>query len=112
LLRLRFTPYFQRTIKFLEQAKAVQGSKVWERDFPYLAAAYLLGNGDRDGFQSTLQEMLAEMRLNNSYLHHGPPIATALQNLSNVRQYVDAQAKDYIDKQIVPAAIKIKQNVG
>jgi hypothetical protein len=100
------------TIKFLEQAKTVQGSKVWERDFPYLAAAYLLGNGDRDKFQATLQDMLAEMRLNNSFLHHGPPIAMALQNLSNIRPYLDKEAQAYIDKQIVPEAIRIKQNVG
>jgi hypothetical protein len=83
----------------------------WERDFPYLAGAYLLGTGDRDQFQATLQDMLAEMRLNNSYLRHGPPIAMALQNLSNVRQYLDKPAQEYIDKQVVPEAIRIKQNV-
>jgi hypothetical protein len=99
------------TIKFLEQARTVQSSKAWERDFPYLAAAYLLGNGDRDRFQSELQSMLAEMRLNNSFLHHSAPIGMTLQNLSNVRQYVDKSAQEYIDNQIVPEAIKIKQNV-
>jgi len=99
------------TIRFLEQARTVQSSKVWERDYPYLAAAYLLANGDRARFESTLQEMLAEMRLNNSYLHFAAPIGMALRNLSDVRQYLDKPAQDYIDNQIVPAAIKIKNNV-
>jgi len=55
--------------------------------------------------------MLAEMRLNNSYLHHAAPIGMALQNLTDVRQYVDKPAQDYIDAEIVPEAIKIKSNV-
>jgi hypothetical protein len=99
------------TIKFLEQAKTVQSRKVWEQDFPYLAAAYLLGNGDRDKFQRTLQEMLVEMRLNNSYLHNNVTIGFTLQNLTDVRQYVDKPAQDYIDKQIVFEAIRIKRNM-
>jgi hypothetical protein len=102
---------YRWTIKFLEQASTVQSAKVWERDYPYLAAAYLLGNGDRDRFQEELQEMLAEMRLNNSYLHHSTTIGMALQNLSNVRQYLDPQAQKYIDEQVVPVAIGIKRNV-
>jgi len=71
----------------------------------------LLSNRDRAKFELTLQEMLAEMRLNNSYLHHAAPIGMALQNLTDVRQYVDKPAQDYIDAEIVPEAIKIKSNV-
>ena len=99
-------------ITYLEQAKRVQASKVWERDYPYLAAAYLLGRQDRAQFESSLQEMLGEMRLNHSYLHHGPPIGMALQNLTDVRQYLDRQAQGYIDNQVIPEALKIKAGLG
>jgi hypothetical protein len=99
------------TIKFLEQAKSVQSSKAWEQDYPYLAAAYFLANGDRGKFESELQEMLAEMRLNNSYLHHSATIGFALQNLTDVRLYVDHPAQEYIDAKIIPEATRIKQNL-
>jgi hypothetical protein len=99
------------TIKFLEQAKSVQSSKAWEQDYPYLAAAYFLANGDRGKFESELQEMLAEMRLNNSYLHNSATIGFALQNLTDVRLYVDHPAQEYIDAKIIPEATRIKQNL-
>lgn len=100
------------TIKFLDQARAVESSRVWQRDYPLLAAAELLGNGDRNSFKSTLQEMLAAMRLNSSYLHHSATIGFVLQNLSNIRPYVDKDAQDYIDNTIVPAVIAIKKTVS
>lgn len=100
------------TIKFLEQAKAVDSTKVWQRDYPLLAAAQLLGGGDREAFESTLQDMLTAMRLPHSYLHHGTTIGFVLQNLSNVRIYVDKDAQKYIDSVIVPAAIDIKKHLA
>jgi hypothetical protein len=99
------------TIKFLEQAKTVESSKVWERDYPLLAAAYLLGDGDRTKFKDTFTDMLAEMRLQNSFLHHPPTIGMALQAISNVRQYVDAEGQAYIDDTVTPQVIEIKKRL-
>jgi tetratricopeptide (TPR) repeat protein len=102
---------FECVITFFEQAKRVQSSKVWERDYPYLAAAYLLARGNRQLFEETLKEMISEMRRNNSYLHHGGPIGQALQNLTYVRQYLDREAKKYIDQDVFPEVIDIKASV-
>lgn len=103
---------YECVIVYLEQAKRVQTSKVWESNYPYLAGAYLLGRGDREQFERTLQEMLAEMRLRNSYLHFPTPIGIALNNLTDVRQYVDSKAQVYIDEEIFPAVLKIKQSLA
>jgi hypothetical protein len=51
------------------------------------------------------------MRLNNSYLHHSATIGFALQNLTDVRLYVDHPAQEYIDAKIIPEATRIKQNL-
>jgi hypothetical protein len=102
---------YSGTIKCLEQARRVQSSKVWESKYPLLAAAYLLGNHDRDGFKRTLQEMLGEMRLNNSYLHHGPTIGFVLQTLDYVKPFVDADAQAYINTMVEPEAIRIKDHL-
>jgi hypothetical protein len=99
-------------IVYLEQAKKVQSSKVWERDYPYLAAAYMLDRKDKPLFEATLKEMLAEMRLNNSFLHFGTPIGMVLQNLTDVRQYLNSDAQLYIDSTIIPSVIVIKSNLG
>jgi hypothetical protein len=102
---------YECVIAYLEQAKKVQTSKVWESNYPYLAGAYLLARNDRSKFEGTLQEMLSEMRLNNSYLHFPSPIGFALNNLTDVRQYVDVRAQAYIDENIFPAVLRIKQNL-
>lgn len=102
---------YQWTVKYLEQARAVQSSKVWERDYPYLATAYLLTNGDEQRFESTLQDMLAEMRLNNSFLHHSTAIGIALSNLSDARNYVAGPAQQYMD-QVRDQAIRIKAQLS
>lgn len=97
-------------IRFLEEAQTIQSSKVWEQDFPYLAAARLLANKDHRAFECTLQEMLAAMR-QPGFLHHSATIGFAISNLSEVRHYVDSDAQKYIDHEVLPAAIKIKQTV-
>jgi Trypsin-like peptidase domain len=102
---------YECVITYLEQAKKVQASGVWKRDYPFLAAAYLLARRDMKQFKDVLQEMLAEMRLNNSYLHHGPPIGMALQNLTDVRQYLNRDGQAYIDKEVIPTAVQIKTNL-
>jgi len=102
---------YECVITYLEQAKKVEASGVWKRDYPFLAAAYLLARKDMKQFKDELQEMLAEMRLNNSYLHHGPPIGMALQNLTDVRQYLNRDGQAYIDKEVIPTAVQIKANL-
>ena len=103
---------YECVIAYLEQAKRVQSSRVWERDYPFLAAAYLLARKDRTRFESVLQEMLGEMRLNHSFLHHGPAIGIALQNLTDIRHYIDRDGQTYIDKVVIPATVQIKGNLG
>lgn len=97
-------------IKFLEQAQVIQSSKVWESTFPYLATARLLANKDQKSFQCTLQDMLAEMRVNNSYLHHSTTIGFVINNLSDVRHYVDPASQAYID-QVISRATDIKRTL-
>jgi hypothetical protein len=98
------------TIAYLEQAKKVQSSGVWGRDYPLLAASYLLAKKDRSQFRAILQEMLGEMRRPGSYLHHGPTIGFVLANVTNVRFYVDQEGQNYLD-QITAEAIKIRGSV-
>jgi hypothetical protein len=85
---------------YLEQAKKVQSSGVWERDYPLLAAAYPLARNDSANFRGALNDMLGEMRRSGSYLHHGPTIGFALKNLSEVRPYLDSAAQAIIDDTI------------
>ncbi|UWZ84231.1 carboxypeptidase-like regulatory domain-containing protein [Occallatibacter riparius] len=99
------------TITYLEQARKVQSSRVWERDYPLLAASYLLARKDRGQFKATLQEMLGEMRRPNSFLHHEPAIGFALANITNVRFYVDPDGQSYLDE-ITTEAIRIKQSLA
>jgi hypothetical protein len=98
-------------VKFLSQGKQVAASKVWERDYPLLAAATELSTHDDSQFRAILQEMLAEMRLNHSYLHHSTTIGFVLDNLSYVRQYLKPASQRYLDETIIPAAIDIKKNL-
>jgi hypothetical protein len=99
------------TVTYLEQARKVQSSRVWERDYPLLAASYLLARKDRSQFKATLQDMLGEMRRPNSFLHHEPTIGFALANITNVRFYVDPEAQSYLDE-ITTEAIRIKENLA
>jgi len=103
---------YECVITYLSQAKKVAASGVWKRDYPFLAAAYLLSRKDRKTFEAELQEMLSEMRTNHSFLHHSPPIGMALQNLTDVRQYLDKAAQTYIDNQVIPTAVQIKASLG
>jgi len=50
------------TIRFLEQAKKIQSSKVWMNKYPFLAAAYWLEKGDQVKFRATLEAMIEEAR--------------------------------------------------
>jgi hypothetical protein len=104
------------TVKFLNQAKQVTANKEWEHDYPLLAAATELNGGGHEQFKTILQEMLAEMRLNNSYLHDSTHAGAVLQNLSYVRNDLQPQSKKYIDDVVIPACLKIKKvldgNVG
>ncbi len=99
------------TVTYLEQARKVQSSRVWERDYPLLAASYLLARKDRSQFKATLQEMLGEMRRPGSYLHHEPTIGFALANITNVRFYVDPEGQSYLDE-ITTEAIRIKESLA
>jgi hypothetical protein len=85
------------TIKFLEQARLVQAAKVWMNEYPYLAASYLLGPSDNQKFAATLEEMLRQMQVPNTYLHRGVTIGFALEKLNNVRRLVPAQYKQLVD---------------
>jgi hypothetical protein len=96
-------------VKFLNQAKQVTANKEWERDYPLLAAATELSTGDHEQLKAILQEMLAEMRLNNSYLHDSTRAGYILQNLSYVRNDLPPQSKSYIDLAVIPACLKIKK---
>ncbi|MGA9463954.1 MAG: carboxypeptidase-like regulatory domain-containing protein, partial [Terracidiphilus sp.] len=98
------------TILDLEQAQKVQSSGVWERDYPLLAASYLLVRKDRNLFQDTLQGMLGEMRRQGSFLHHGPPMGMAMRNLSDVRFYLDPDAQKYLDG-VLAQATSIRQSL-
>ena len=99
------------TVTYLEQARKVQSSRVWEKDYPLLAASYLLARKDRSQFKATLQEMLGEMRRPGSYLHHEPTIGFALANITNIRFYVDPEGQSYLDE-ITTEAIRIKQSLA
>jgi hypothetical protein len=50
------------TIRFLEQARKIQGSKRWMKEYPYLAAAYWLSEGNQAKFVATLQAMIDDAR--------------------------------------------------
>jgi hypothetical protein len=76
------------TIKFLEQAKSIQTSKVWMSAYPYLAAAYLLGQGNEQKFATTLDEMTKAMWVPNTYLNHPIPISFCISNLTKIRGLV------------------------
>jgi hypothetical protein len=88
------------TIKFLEQARLVQTSKVWMNEYPYLAAAYLLGPNDSQKFAATLEEMLRQMEVPNTYLHRGVTIGFAMEKLNNVRRSVPVQYRRVVDTTI------------
>lgn len=93
------------TIKFLEQARLVQVSKVWMSEYPYLAAAYLLGPGDDQKFAASLEEMLHQMEVPNTYLHHNVTIGFALEKLNNIRHLMPAQYKQLVDTTIERAQV-------
>ena len=99
------------TIRFLEQAKKVQTSKVWMYTYPFLAGAYLLGNGSEEKFKATLNEMLAQMNFPNTYLHHAAPISFCLKNLSRVRALVPPPSAQFVDE-IVHQVIGISARLG
>lgn len=88
------------TIKYLEQARAIQSSKVWMDKYPFLAAAYLLGNNDEVRFKETLDEMLNDMSIPNTYLSHPAPIGFVLTKLNTVRRLVPDSDKSVIDELI------------
>jgi len=70
-------------IKFLEQARAVQSSKVWQADYPFLAGSYLL-LGDRTRAQAAFADMFESMESGHTYLSHEAPQGFVLTNLGNV----------------------------
>jgi hypothetical protein len=102
---------YECTIAYLEQARKVQSSGAWGRDYSLLAASYLLARKDRNQFRVILQEMLGEMRRPGSYLHQGKTIGIALANVTNVRFYVAQEDQNYLD-QITAEAIKIRGSIA
>jgi hypothetical protein len=99
------------TIRFLEQAKKVESSRVWMYTYPFLAGAYLLGNGSEERFRQALNEMLAQMKFPNTYLHHAAPISFCLKNLSKVRALVPPSSAQFIDD-VVQQVVEISSRLG
>jgi hypothetical protein len=91
---------YEWTVKFLERAKRVQKSKAWMSMYPYLAAAYLLGQNDETKFVATLDDMLKAMQVPNAYLSHSIPISFAIANLNKIRAVVPATDVKIIDTAI------------
>jgi hypothetical protein len=88
---------YEWTIKSLERAKAVQRSGVWMSSYPYLAAAYLLGQNDEVRFRSTLEDMVNAMQVPNTYLNHPIPISFVMANLTKVRTLVPRADTSFVD---------------
>jgi hypothetical protein len=85
------------TIKYLERARVVQSSQVWMDKYPYLAAAYLLGNNDQVKFRATLDDMVRDMSIPNTYLHNPGPIAFTLPKLITIRRLVPEADRNEVD---------------
>jgi hypothetical protein len=102
---------YECVISYLNRAKALRSSFLWMRYYPYLAGAYLLARHDRQAFDSTLQQMLAEMRLDNSFLHSNSQIDMVLSCLTDVRQDLDPRAQSYLDNTVFPEVRQIKSTV-
>jgi len=90
-------------IKYLERAKAVQASMVWMPSYPYLAAAYLLGQGNAAKFRATLDEMISQMRAPSSYLHQSIPISFCISNLIKIRAVSPQSEIGFIDAKVEQA---------
>ena len=85
------------SIKFFEQAHAVQTSKVWMQHYPQLAVSYLLGANDEDKFRSTLAEMTDQMTIPHTYLSNPVTIGFTLDELDSVRKLVPNSDKAVLD---------------
>jgi hypothetical protein len=84
------------TIRFLEQARLVQHSKVWMRSYPYLAASYVLANNDTAQFEKTLEDMLAAMTVPATYLYHAYPRSLVINRLNAVLALVPSGEQSFL----------------
>lgn len=97
------------TIKFLEQARIVQSSGVWQSSYPYLVGAYL-ATGESKKAKEAADAMLSTMKSGQGYLSHESPQGFVLRSLGDVRQKLPAETNSFID-QLIDNVINIKSSL-
>jgi hypothetical protein len=98
---------FQWSLKFLERAKEIQKSKVWQINYPFYAADLIILGKPQEG-QNALQEMVSEMSKQYVFLSHGPPIAQVIGNLEKAKLKVPAQYRAWFDAAIQQSKQKLQ----
>jgi hypothetical protein len=94
-------------IRFLLRARAIQTSRVWSVNYPYLAGAFFLMGRTEDG-NSTLQEMVTEAQRPNVFLSHPPPLGMAIDNCGRVRPKLSPDDAKSLDASL-EKLVQIKQ---
>jgi len=95
---------YEWTIKFLEQAKQVQHSKVWMGRYPYLAASYLLAKNDKAKFEGALEDMLKAMTVPFTYLYHAYPRSAVIGELNGVLALLPSDERPFVQDVIKRAS--------
>jgi hypothetical protein len=96
--------------QFLERAREVQRSGVWQSRYPFYAADLFI-LGQRAEGNAALQEMLNQMNKPHVYLSHDPPKTMVISNLEKVRAKVPDEDKPTIDR-TVQAVKRLLQDGG
>ena len=97
------------TIKFLERAHAVQSSKVWTSNIPYLIAAYWKTNRDQEA-ENAIKFMYKEASTGPGYLNSNTTIGFLIQNFGYIKNTL-SQANQHKTDNIVDKLLEIKRQV-
>lgn len=100
---------FNSVIKFYERAHAIQSSKVWESNIPYLIAAYWKQNQNQNA-EEAINYMYQEASVGPGYLNHNTTIGFLIQNFGYIRNTLSPTYQSKVD-QIVDKLVEIKKQV-
>ena len=90
---------FDWAIRFFLGARAVQTSRVWSADYPYLAGAFFAIGRTADA-QKALDEMVAETQRQNVFLSHPTAMGILLDNCGRVRPKLRPEDRVPFDKAV------------
>lgn len=105
------TAYFQAgnydaAIRFFRKARDIQSSGVWQSEYPYFAASYLL-KGDSVMFRQTMVEMMERVDAASGYLSFKPPLSFLISSLRKVRAKAEKSPAE--DLRVIDRAVDLIQ---